>query len=314
MLAVGHAGNASLHGGKDPDMDEGQLEKIRVGHGFIAALDQSGGSTPDALAAYGIAKDSYSTDEQMFALMQEMRSRIAQSPAFDGDRILGAILFEDSVRRDIGDLPFADCLWSRKRIVPFLKVDRGLAPLSNGVQLMKPISDLDELLSLGLKKRVFGTKMRSLIHFADAAGITAVAEQQFAVARKILDVGLVPILEPEVAIDSPEKYEAEALLKSAILELLSGLAKENLIMVKLTLPEVDDFYEKLVRHPNILRVLALSGGYQRAEANARLSRNHGVIASFSRALIDGLSRSQDDQEFNDTLARSIESIFEASIT
>jgi fructose-bisphosphate aldolase class I len=295
-------------------MNEGQLEKIRAGYGFIAALDQSGGSTPDALAAYGIGKDSYSTDDQMFALMQEMRSRIAQSPAFDGDRILGAILFEDSVKRDIGDLPFADYLWSRKRIVPFLKVDRGLASISNGVQLMKTISDLDELLSLGLKKRVFGTKMRSLIHDADAAGVTAVVEQQFAVARTILDAGLVPILEPEVAIGSPEKAEAEALLKAAILELLPGLAKDQLIMVKLTLPEVDDFYAELVRHPNVLRVLALSGGYKRTTADIRLSKNHGVIASFSRALIDGLLQGQSDEEFDEVLARSIESIFEASIT
>jgi fructose-bisphosphate aldolase, class I len=295
-------------------MDEGQLEKIRVGHGFIAALDQSGGSTPDALAAYGIAKGSYSTDDQMFSLMQEMRSRIAQSPAFDGDRILGAILFEDSVKRDIGDLPFADYLWNRKRIVPFLKVDRGLAAISNGVQLMKTISDLDELLSLGLKQRVFGTKMRSLIHDADETGVTAVVEQQFAVARTIIDAGLVPILEPEVAIASPEKADAEALLKASILELLPGLVKDELIMVKLTLPEVDDFYAELVRHPNILRVLALSGGYKRATANSRLSKNHGVIASFSRALMDGLSHGQSDEEFDDILARSIESIFEASMT
>jgi fructose-bisphosphate aldolase, class I len=295
-------------------MDEGQLEKIRVGHGFIAALDQSGGSTPDALAAYGIAKGSYSTDDQMFSLMQEMRSRIAQSPAFDGDRILGAILFEDSVKRDIGDLPFADYLWNRKRIVPFLKVDRGLAAISNGVQVMKTISDLDELLSLGLKQRVFGTKMRSLIHDADETGVTAVVEQQFAVARTIIDAGLVPILEPEVAIASPEKADAEALLKASILELLPGLAKDELIMVKLTLPEVDDFYAELVRHPNILRVLALSGGYKRATANSRLSKNHGVIASFSRALMDGLSHGQSDEEFDDILARSIESIFEASMT
>jgi fructose-bisphosphate aldolase, class I len=295
-------------------MDEGQLEKIRVGHGFIAALDQSGGSTPDVLAAYGIAKGSYSTDDQMFSLMQEMRSRIAQSPAFDGDRILGAILFEDSVKRDIGDLPFADYLWNRKRIVPFLKVDRGLAAISNGVQVMKTISDLDELLSLGLKQRVFGTKMRSLIHDADETGVTAVVEQQFAVARTIIDAGLVPILEPEVAIASPEKADAEALLKASILELLPGLVKDELIMVKLTLPEVDDFYAELVRHPNILRVLALSGGYKRATANSRLSKNHGVIASFSRALMDGLSHGQSDEEFDDILARSIESIFEASMT
>jgi fructose-bisphosphate aldolase class I len=295
-------------------MDERQLERVRTGRGFIAALDQSGGSTPDALSAYGIGKDAYSNDAEMFALMQGMRSRIAQSPAFDGTHILGAILFEDSVKRDIGDVPFADYLWNAKRIVPFLKVDRGLSPVADGVQLMKAIPDLDELLSLGLKNRVFGTKMRSVIHQADPAGVTAIVAQQFAVARPILEVGLVPILEPEVAIDSPEKTEAETLLRSALLEQLAGLAKDDLIMVKLTLPEVEDFYAEFVGHPKILRVLALSGGYPRTTANTRLSRNHGVIASFSRALSDGLLNGQSDDEFNDTLSHSIETIFEASVT
>ena len=295
-------------------MDEQQLEKIRGGRGFIAALDQSGGSTPDALAAYGIGRDAYSTDEEMFNLMQAMRSRIALSPAFDGDHILGAILFEDSVHREVGGLPFADYLWSSKRIVPFLKIDCGLAPVPAGVQLMKPIPELDTLLSLGLKKRVFGTKMRSFIRLADGKGIAAIADQQFHVARQILDVGLVPILEPEISIESPEKEAAEELLKAAILERLGGLAQGQLIMVKLTLPEIEDFYTELVHHPGILRVVALSGGYTREAANARLARNHGVIASFSRALTNGLRATQDDGEFNAILSASIKSIFEASIT
>jgi fructose-bisphosphate aldolase class I len=295
-------------------MDDQQLEKIREGKGFIAALDQSGGSTPDALAAYGIGHDAYSTDEDMFDLMQAMRSRIALSPAFDGDHVLGAILFEDSVHREVGGLPFADYLWSSKRIVPFLKIDRGLAPVTDGVQLMKPIPDLDALLSLGVKKRVFGTKMRSFIRLADGKGIAAIADQQFAVARQILDVGLVPILEPEISIESPEKEAAEGLLKAAILERLGGLAQGPLIMVKLTLPEIDDFYTELVHHPGILRVLALSGGYTREAANARLAKNHGVIASFSRALTNGLRATQDDAEFNAILSASIKSISEASLT
>ena len=295
-------------------MDEQQLEKIREGKGFIAALDQSGGSTPDALAAYGIGHDAYSTDEEMLDLMQAMRSRIAQSPAFDGDHILGAILFEDSVHREVGGLPFADYLWSSKRIVPFLKIDRGLTPVTAGVQLMKTIPDLDALLSLGVRKRVFGTKMRSFIRLADGKGTAAIADQQFAVARQILDVGLVPILEPEISIESPEKEAAEGLLKAAILERLGGLAQGQLIMVKLTLPEIDDFYAELVHHPSILRVLALSGGYTREAANARLAKNHGVIASFSRALTNGLRATRDDAEFNAILSASIKSIFEASLT
>jgi fructose-bisphosphate aldolase class I len=295
-------------------MDELQLEKIRTGRGFIAALDQSGGSTPDALAAYGIAKDSYSTDDEMFALMQGMRSRIAQSPAFDGDHVLGAILFEDSVKRDINGVAFADYLWKSKRIVPFLKVDRGLAALSDGVQLMKPITDIDQLLALGLQKRIFGTKMRSFIHLADATGIAAIVDQQFAVARQILAAGLIPILEPEVSIESPDKAAAEALLKAAILQSLAGFTKDELVMVKLTLPEADDFYVDLVGHPNVLRVLALSGGYGLEVADAKLTKNHGTIASFSRALVQGLSKEQTDAEFDDTLAHSIESIFAVSIT
>ncbi len=295
-------------------MDEQQLEKIHIGKGFIAALDQSGGSTPNALAAYGIARDAYSTDEEMFDLMQNMRSRIALSPAFDGDRILGAILFEDSLHREVGGQPFADYLWSAKRIVPFLKVDRGLAPVDNGVQLMKPIPDLATLLALGSKGHVFGTKMRSFVQQADAKGIAGIVDQQFEVARQILDAGLVPILEPEISIESPEKAEAEALLKAAVLEHLGELTAEQRVIVKLTLPEVDDFYAELVQHPAILRVVALSGGYTRAVADDSLARNHGVIASFSRALTDGLRLTLDDEAFDATLSDSIQSIFEASIT
>lgn len=298
----------------DSEMNEQQFERIRSGRGFIAALDQSGGSTPDALEAYGIAKDSYATDDEMFALMQDMRGRIARSPAFVTDHILGAILFEDSVKRKIDGVAFGDYLWESKEIVPFLKVDRGLAPLSDGVQLMKPIADLNQLLLLGLQKRVFGTKMRSVVHAADATGVAAIVDQQFAVAREILAAGLVPILEPEVLIDSPDKSGAEALLKIAILESLADLSKDDLVMVKLTLPEIDDFYAELIGHRNVLRVLALSGGYGREVADARLAKNHGTIASFSRALIDGLSRRQTDAEFDATLSRSIESIFAASVT
>jgi fructose-bisphosphate aldolase class I len=295
-------------------MNEQQLNKVRGGRGFFAALDQSGGSTPDALAAYGIEKDAYSNDEEMFALMQAMRSRIAQSPAFEGDRILGAILFEDSLHREVGGLPFADYLWDTKSIVPFLKVDRGLAPVADGVQVMKPIADLKKLLSLGLEGRVFGTKMRSFIQLADTKGVKAIVDQQFDVARQILDAGLIPILEPEISIESPEKAEAEALLKAAILEHLDALAPGQRVMVKLTLPEVDDFYADLISHPNVLRVVALSGGYTREAANARLSRNHGVVASFSRALTNGLRVTQNDEDFNAALSESIESIYEASLT
>jgi fructose-bisphosphate aldolase, class I len=295
-------------------MNEQQLNKVRAGSGFFAALDQSGGSTPDALAAYGIEKDAYTNDEEMFDLMQAMRSRIAQSPAFEGDRILGAILFEDSLHREVGGLPFADYLWNTKSIVPFLKVDRGLAPLTNGVQVMKPIADLEHLLSLGLKGRVFGTKMRSFVQLADTNGIKAIVDQQFDVARQILDAGLVPILEPEISIESPEKAEAEALLKAALFEHLDTLAHDRRVMVKLTLPEVDDFYTDLINHPSVLRVVALSGGYTREVANARLSKNHGVVASFSRALTNGLRATQSDEDFNAALSESIESIYEASLT
>jgi fructose-bisphosphate aldolase, class I len=322
LVAVAIAGFAVHHGmpgwnglrDERATMDDQQLEQIRAGKGFIAALDQSGGSTPDALTAYGIARDAYSTDEEMFDLMQAMRSRIALSPAFDGDHILGAILFEDSLHRVVGGQPFADYLWTTKRIVPFLKVDRGLAPLADGVQRMKPIPDLVALLALGVKGRVFGTKMRSFIRLADTKGIAAIVDQQFEVAGHILEAGLVPILEPEISIESPEKAAAEELLKAAILDHMSGLTPGQRIMVKLTLPEVDNFYAELVRHPAILRVLALSGGYTREAADDRLARNHGIIASFSRALTHGLRATQDDEEFNATLSHSIQDIYEASVT
>jgi fructose-bisphosphate aldolase class I len=293
-------------------MNEQQFEKIRDADGFIAALDQSGGSTPKALKLYGIAEDAYSGDDEMFALMHEMRSRIITSRAFNGDRILGAILFEKTMDSDIEGRGTADYLWSVKQIVPFLKVDKGLADEADGVQLMKPMPDLDSLLSRALDKGVFGTKMRSVVKVADDAGVKAIVDQQFEVGRQILGRGLVPIIEPEVDIASPSKGEAEALLKNAIVEQLAGLPADQSVMLKLTLPEVDDFYAELVAHPNVLRVVALSGGYSREEANARLARNHGVVASFSRALTEGLTAQQTDDEFDAALDASIGSIFDAS--
>ena len=295
-------------------MNEQQLQKVRSERGFVAALDQSGGSTPKALASYGIPQGAYSGDDEMFALMHEMRSRLITSPSFDGDRIVGAILFENTMDRRIEGRDSADYLWSVKRVVPFLKVDKGLAAEVDGVQVMKPIPDLDALLSRATGKGVFGTKMRSFIRLADDAGVKSVVDQQFDLGRQILAAGLVPILEPEVDIHSPQKGEAEAMLRAAILDHLGLLASRDSVMLKLTLPEVDDFYADLVAHPNVLRVVALSGGYSRDEANARLVRNHGVIASFSRALTEGLSVQQSDKDFDATLNESIASIFAASIT
>jgi fructose-bisphosphate aldolase class I len=295
-------------------MNEQQLNKVRTGQGFIAALDQSGGSTPKALKLYGIAEDTYSGDDEMFGLMHAMRTRIVTSPAFTGDRILGAILFEQTMDREIEGLGSAEYLWTVKNVVPFLKVDKGLADEANGVQVMKPIPNLDSLLARANEKGVFGTKMRSVIKLANDAGVTDVVSQQFEIGKSILGAGLVPIIEPEVDIHSPEKADAEALLKAAIVEQLSQLAPSQQVMLKLTLPEMDDFYADLVSHANILRVVALSGGYTREDANDRLARNHGVIASFSRALTEGLSAQQTDAEFNATLDTSIKSIFEASIT
>ena len=294
-------------------MNEQQLNKAKSGQGFIAALDQSGGSTPKALKLYGIDESEYSGDDEMFGLMHAMRSRIVTSPAFTGDRILGAILFEQTMDREIEGLGSAEYLWTVKNVVPFLKVDKGLSDEADGVQVMKPIPDLEPLLARAKGKGVFGTKMRSVIKLANDAGVQAIVDQQFEIGKAILAAGLVPIIEPEVDIHSPEKGAAEAQLKAAILDQLSRLGAEQ-VMLKLTLPEIDDFYSDLVTHPNIVRVVALSGGYTREDANDRLARNHGVIASFSRALTEGLSAQQSDAEFNATLETSIKSIFEASIT
>jgi fructose-bisphosphate aldolase class I len=295
-------------------MNEQQFEKVRSADGFIAALDQSGGSTPKALKLYGIAEDAYSGDEEMFRLMHEMRTRIITSPSFNGDRILGAILFERTMDSDIDGRGSADYLWSVKNVVPFLKVDKGLADEADGVQLMKPIPDLDPLLARAIDKGVFGTKMRSVIKIADDAGVKSIVDQQFEIGRQIVGAGLVPIIEPEVDIKSPQKAEAEQLLNANILEQLGGLSSDQYVMLKLTLPDVDDLYADLVSHPNVLRVVALSGGYTREDANARLARNHGVVASFSRALTEGLTAQQSDAEFDAALDAAIESIFEASRT
>ena len=295
-------------------MNKEQFEKMKSGRGFVAALDQSGGSTPKALKLYGIEEDAYSGDEEMFTVMHEMRSRIVSSPSFDGDRILGAILFENTMDRQIEGRDSAEYLWEVKRVVPILKVDKGLADEADGVQLMKPIPDLDALLARANQKGIFGTKMRSVIKRADDAGVKAIVDQQFEIARQIIAAGLVPIIEPEVDIHAPDKAEAEALLKAAILEQLEQLAPDQYVMLKLTLPEQDDFYAELVRHPNVVRVVALSGGYSREEANARLTRNHGVVASFSRALTEGLTAQQSDKEFDAALDEAIASIAEASNT
>ena len=295
-------------------MSEQQHQKVQSGSGFIAALDQSGGSTPQALQHYGIGADAYSDDDDMFALMHQYRSRIISSPSFDGNRILGAILFEDTIDRDVKGRDSASYLWEVKEVVPFVKVDKGLVAEADGVQVMKPIPDLDELLSKAKTKDVFGTKMRSFIKLASPTGVAAVVNQQFQIARRILEAGLVPIIEPEIDIHSPEKARAEALLKAAIIEGLGSLGSNEWVMLKLTLPDTDDFYSEFVAHPNVLRVVALSGGYTREEANARLARNHGVIASFSRALTEGLSVDQTDEEFDATLDESIGSICEASET
>lgn len=295
-------------------MDEQQLQKVRSGKGFIAALDQSGGSTPKALRLYGIPDDAYSGEDEMFTRMHEMRARIITSPAFTGERVLGAILFEGTMDREIEGRGSAEYLWNEKNVVPFLKVDKGLADEADGVQVMKPISGLDALLDRAVAKGVFGTKMRSVIKLADDAGIKAVVDQQFEVGRQILAKGLAPIIEPEVDINSPQKGEAEAILKSRILEQLDQLSDDQVVMLKLTLPNTDDFYADLVAHPRVLRVVALSGGYTRDEANAKLARNRGVIASFSRALTEGLTAQQSDTDFNAMLDSAIADIYAASIT
>ena len=295
-------------------MNQEQLARMRSGDGFIAALDQSGGSTPKALRLYGIEENEYSGDAQMFDLIHGMRSRMVTSPSFGGNRVLGAILFEGTMDRDIEGQGSADYLWKTKGVIPFLKIDKGFADDANGVQLMKPMPELDALLAKGASKGIFGTKMRSVIKEANKAGIDAVVAQQFAVGRQILAAGLVPIIEPEVDITSATKKEAEVLLKAALLAELNAQPADQPVMLKLTLPEVDDFYQELVNHPSVLRVVALSGGYSREESNQRLSRNHGVIASFSRALTEGLSAKQSEAEFNATLDSTIQGIFDASRT
>ena len=291
-----------------------QLEKVRSADGFIAALDQSGGSTPKALRLYGVPESEYSGEAEMFDRVHEMRARIMTSKAFDGRRILGAILFEKTMDREVGGKPTAEYLWSVKNVVPFLKVDKGLAEEAHGVQVMKPMPDLDDLLARARAKGIFGTKMRSVVKTDDDQGIGAIVDQQFEIGRRILAAGLVPILEPEVDIHSPKKAEAEAILKRRLLAGLDALPDDVQVMFKLTLPSVDDFYAECIDHPRLLRCVALSGGYTRAEANALLARNHRLIASFSRALTEGLSAQQSDAEFDATLDASIESIFEASKT
>jgi fructose-bisphosphate aldolase class I len=294
-------------------LKEQYFQKIKTAPGFIAALDQSGGSTPKALISYGIKQGAWSNDEEMFALVHQMRARIITSPSFTGERILAAILFEGTMDRDIEGQPTADYLWNVKRVVPFVKVDKGLAEEKDGVQLMKPMPQLSALLSRANAKNIFGTKMRSVINEANAAGIQAVVDQQFEVAEQIIAAGLMPIVEPEVDIHCPEKAKAEGLLKKAILEKVNKLPAGQSVMLKLTLPEQDDLYLDFVRHPKVLKVVALSGGYSREEGNDRLRRNHGVVASFSRALAEGLSAQQSDKEYHAELDEAIESIFDASM-
>lgn len=291
-----------------------QLEKVKTQPGFIAALDQSGGSTPKALKLYGVPETAYKGDAEMFAKVHEMRTRIITSKSFDGKRVLGAILFEDTMDRTIGGKPSARYLWDVKQVVPFLKVDKGLAEEKDGVQVMKPMPELAALLGRAKENGVFGTKMRSVIKLANPAGVKAVVAQQFEVGKQILAAGLVPIIEPEVDIKSPQKAEAEVLLKQELRAHLDKLPKGQQVMLKLTLPSKDDFYQELVKHPAVLRVVALSGGYTREEANKILARNHGVIASFSRALTEGLTAQMSAAEFDAALGTSIESIFQASST
>jgi len=294
--------------------NEEQLQKMKVHPGFIAALDQSGGSTPHALALYGIKEHSWADDDEMFDLVHHMRTRIITSPSFTGERIIGAILFEDTMDREIAGRPTADYLWDIKRVVPFLKVDKGLQAETDGVQIMKPMPELASLLDKARSKRIFGTKMRSLIKQANPVGIKNVVNQQFEIAQQTIAAGLVPIVEPEVDIHCPEKAKAEELLKAAIREKLNGLAPRQQVMLKLTLPEQTDLYADCTRHPRVVRVLALSGGYTQEEADGRLRRNHGIVASFSRALLEGLSVNQTDAAFNAMLDASIQRIYEASNT
>ncbi len=291
-----------------------QLDKIRNEPGFIAALDQSGGSTPKALANYGVDADAYNNDDEMFTIVHQMRTRIMTSSAFSGNRIMGAILFENTMDREVEGQATADYLWNVKHVVPFLKVDKGLADEQDGAQIMKPMPELAELLQKAAQKNVFGTKMRSVIKTDNPVGVNAVVDQQFEIGRQIMKAGLVPIIEPEVDINSPQKAAAEELLKTALLKHLDQLEEGQLVMLKLTLPEQDNFYATCIDHPNVLKVVALSGGYAREEANERLARQNGMVASFSRALSEGLSARQSDDEFNNVLDASIESIFRASST
>ncbi len=293
---------------------EQQAAKIRNQPGFIAALDQSGGSTPKALKLYGIEENTYSGEQQMMDLVHQMRTRIVASPVFGGNRILGAILFEATMDRDFGGKPAADYLWNTKQVVPFLKIDKGLADEVNGVQLMKPMPDLDKLLDKAKSKGIFGTKERSVIKQNNAEGIKAAVKQQFEVARQVLAKGLVPIVEPEVDIKNPDKKGSEAVLKQEILAELDKLPANQQVMLKLTIPEVDNFYTELIKHPRVLKVVALSGGYSRDESNKRLARQNGMIASFSRALSEGLAAQQSDAEFDKTLDAAIQSIYDASKT
>ncbi|MBT8080127.1 MAG: fructose bisphosphate aldolase [Gammaproteobacteria bacterium] len=293
---------------------EQQLEKFRTRDGFIAALDQSGGSTPKALGLYGVTEDAWSNEEEMFDAVHQMRTRIITCPAFNGDRILAAILFENTMDREIEGQPTADYLWNVKQVVPILKVDKGLAEEENGVQLMKPMPELDALLEKAKSKGIFGTKMRSVIKQANAEGIKANVAQQFEIGKRIVAAGLVPIIEPEVDIHCPHKAEAEALLHDELISNLNELDDGQLVMLKLTLPEHENLYADCISHPNILKVVALSGGYSREEANERLARNNGMVASFSRALSEGLTAQQSDSEFEAMMDRSIESIFQASKT
>lgn len=291
-----------------------QLHKMKTQNGFIAALDQSGGSTPKALGLYGVTEDAWSNDEEMFSVVHDMRTRIMTSPSFTGERILAAILFENTMDREVQGRPTADYLWDEKNVVPILKVDKGLADEAGGVQLMNPMPELGALLDKAKSKGIFGTKMRSVIKQAEAEGIKAIVAQQFEIGRQICDAGLVPIIEPEVDIHCPDKADAEALLKSAIMDELNQLAADQLVMLKLTLPEEDNLYKDAIEHANVVRVVALSGGYSREEANDRLARNNGMVASFSRALSEGLKAQQSESEFDAMLDSSIDAICEASRT
>ena len=299
---------------KGPTVNQQQLTQMRTGKGFIAALDQSGGSTPKALKLYGVDETAYTNEDEMFDVIHAMRSRMVMSPAFTGERVLAAILFEGTMDRSIEGVSSAEYLWSRKRVIAILKVDKGLADEADGVQLMKPMPELDALLAKAQSNGIFGTKMRSVIKVANAKGVSEVVAQQFAVGRQILAAGLVPIIEPEVDINSPSKREAEVLLKAALLKELDAQPADQPVMLKLTLPEEDNFYLDLVKHPSVLRVVALSGGYSRDDANTKLGKNNGVIASFSRALTEGLSAQQSDTAFNAALDSAIASIYAASNT